>query len=61
MIKYDRKKAWWVRLAFWCAQLPVLGILYMTHASVEGLVWYGLLISVLTGIEACLPSEEVGQ
>ena len=54
---YNRKKMWWVRLAFWLAQVPTLGVLFVLGADTQQLVWYGLCISVLTGIEACLPSE----
>jgi hypothetical protein len=56
-VNYNRKKLWWIRLIFWCCQLPVLAVLYRMEASTNQLVWYGLLISVLTGIEACLPSK----
>lgn len=56
-MNYNRKKLWWIRLIFWTVQLPVLAVLYMIDAGTNQLVWYGLVISVLTGIEACLPSK----
>jgi hypothetical protein len=57
-VTYDRTKFRHIRLVFWLLQLAVLVGLWYLHAPVKTLVWYSLIIAVLTGVEANLPSEE---